>query len=64
MPDLEAIRALTAVLAAHLGALRRDQRGYSTEAVVVTAALAALALVVVGIIAYKVTQQANGIQTH
>jgi hypothetical protein len=64
MPDLEAIRALTAVLAAHIGALGRDQRGYSTEAVVVTAALAALALVVVGIIAYKVTQQANGIQTH
>jgi cell division protein ZapA (FtsZ GTPase activity inhibitor) len=64
MADIEAIRALAAMLAAHLGALRHDQRGYSTEAVVVTAALATLALVVVGIIAYKVTQQANGIQTH
>ena len=64
MADLDAIRALTAMLVVHLGALRRDQRGYSTEAVVVTAALAALALVVVGIIAFKVTQQANGIQTH
>ena len=64
MADLEALRALAAMLAAHMGELRRDQRGYSTEAVVVTAALATLALVVVGIIAYKVTQQANGIQTH
>jgi hypothetical protein len=64
MAELDTIRALTALLWARLGTLRRDQRGYSTEAVVVTAALATLALVVVGIIAWKVTQQANGIQTH
>ena len=64
MAELDAIRSTAAHLWARLRALQRDQRGYSTEAVVVTAALAALALVVVAIIAYKVTQQANGIQTH
>ncbi len=64
MTEVETIRALVTVLIAQLKAMRGDQRGYSTEAVVVTAALATLALVVVGIIAYKVTQQANGIQTH
>ena len=38
-----------------------DQRGaLSTEAVVITAALAALAIVVVAIISEKVTAKANG----
>jgi hypothetical protein len=38
-----------------------DQRGaLSTEAVVITAALAALAIVVVAIITEKVTAKANG----
>jgi len=46
-----------------LVALDRDQRGYSTEAVVITAALAALAIVVTGIIAVKITSTANGIAT-
>jgi hypothetical protein len=35
--------------------------GYSTEAVVVTAVLVALALVVLGIVAVKVTTKANSI---
>ena len=35
--------------------------GYSTEAVLVTALLVGLAVVVVGIIAVKVTNKANGI---
>jgi hypothetical protein len=47
-----------------LAARRRvavDQRGaLSTEAVVITAALAALAIVVVAIITEKVTTKANG----
>lgn len=47
-----------------LAARRRvaiDQRGaMSTEAVVITAALAALAIVVVAIITEKVTAKANG----
>ena len=39
----------------------RDDAGYSTETVIVTALLAILALAVVGIIAVKVTDKANGI---
>ncbi|TKA12065.1 hypothetical protein [Actinacidiphila oryziradicis] len=39
----------------------RDDAGYSTETVIVTALLAALGLAVVGIIAAKVTKKANGI---
>jgi len=41
--------------------LRRDEGGYSTEAVVVTAALVLLALAVIAIIVAKVTEKANGI---
>ena len=51
------------VLWGRLRAVQRDQRGYSTEAVVVTAALAALAIAVTGIIAFKVIQQANNVTT-
>lgn len=58
---------MIAVLWLHLQllALRRrvavEQRGaLSTEAVVITAALAALAIVVVAIITEKVTAKANG----
>jgi hypothetical protein len=64
MSDLDPIRTLMTVLWTRLGALHRDQRGYSTEAVVVTAALAALAIAVTGIIAFKVMQQANNVATH
>lgn len=39
----------------------RDDAGYSTETVIVTALLAILALTVVGIIVAKVTAKANGI---
>ncbi|MFE6287860.1 hypothetical protein [Streptomyces sp. NPDC057877] len=49
---------------AHLAVLRRQARsdaGYSTEAIVVTALLALLALTAVGIIVAKVTAKANGI---
>ena len=46
-----------------LRALSADQRGYSTEAVVVTALLVALAILAVGIIAAKVISTANSIQT-
>jgi len=35
--------------------------GYSTEAVLVTALLVGLAIVVIGVIALKVTDKANGI---
>lgn len=46
-----------------LRALSEDQRGYSTEAVVVTALLVALAILAVGIITAKVISRANAIQT-
>lgn len=47
--------------AAELRRRMRDDAGYSTETVIVTALLAILALAVVGIIAVKVTDKANGI---
>lgn len=41
--------------------LRRDEGGYSTEAVLVTALLVAIAIAVIGIIAVKVAQKADSI---
>jgi hypothetical protein len=46
---------------AELHRLRHDDGGYSTEAVVVTALLAALALAVIAILMAKVLEKANGI---
>ncbi|MHB8533258.1 MAG: hypothetical protein ACYDC2_11120 [Solirubrobacteraceae bacterium] len=64
MSDLDPISTLMAVLWVRLRALHGDQRGYSTEAVVVTAALATLAIAVTAVIAYKVMQQASNVATH
>ncbi|WP_433264748.1 hypothetical protein ACQPZF_35955 [Actinosynnema sp. CS-041913] len=55
------VQVLMARVRAELDRLRRDEGGYSTEAVVVTALLAALAIAVIAIIVIKVTQKANGI---
>ncbi|WP_431953437.1 hypothetical protein [Actinacidiphila sp. bgisy167] len=58
------LRPLFAQLRCQTARLRRRMRedgGYSTETVIVTALLALLALAVVGIIAAKVTSKANGI---
>ncbi|MGY6655373.1 hypothetical protein ACXIZN_24745 [Amycolatopsis sp. TRM77291] len=55
------VQILVARLRAALDRLRHDEDGYSTEAVVVTALLAALAIAVIAIIVMKVTQKANGI---
>jgi hypothetical protein len=55
------VQILITRIRAELERLRDDEGGYSTEAVVVTALLAALALVVIAIVAVKVTQKANGI---
>lgn len=63
MGELIYISALMGHLRARLSELRKDEGGYSTEAVIVTALLAGLAIVVVGIIAVKVTNKANDIQT-
>jgi hypothetical protein len=59
-----------AVIARHLAgrlrarfAARRDEGGYSTEAVIVTALLVALAITAVTIIAAKVISAAKGLKT-
>ena len=62
--ELIIIRRLIELLAARRQALRADpEGGYSTEAVIVTALLAALALTAVGIIVAKVVSSANNITT-
>lgn len=58
-----AVRHLYRLLRARLAVARSDERGYSTEAVVVTALLVALAIVALGIIATKVIGKANSIST-
>jgi hypothetical protein len=63
-PELMVLRHLYSVLAQRWQALRADpDAGYSTEAVIVTALLAALALTAVGIIVAKVIAKANSITT-
>lgn len=58
------VRVLLPIMQALWGRLkemRDDDRGMTTEAVIITAALAALALTVTGIIVVKVTREANTI---
>ena len=63
-PELTIIRHLFQTLAVRWQTLRTDpERAYSTEAVIVTALLAALALTAVGIIVAKVVSAANNIST-
>ena len=63
-PELIILRHLFTVLHGRWEALRADpDAGYSTEAVIVTALLAALALAAVGIIVAKVIAKANSITT-
>ena len=63
-PELTVIRQLFQTLAVRWQTLRADaERAYSTEAVIVTALLAALALTAVGIIVAKVVSAANNIST-
>lgn len=64
-PELIIIRHLFTVLHGRWQALRSDpEAAYSTEAVIVTALLAGLALTAVGIIVYKVVTAANNITTN
>ncbi|MGH3629193.1 MAG: hypothetical protein ACRDYB_00190 [Acidimicrobiales bacterium] len=63
-PELIILRHLITVLHDRWDTLRADpEAGYSTEAVIVTALLAALALTAVGIIVAKVVSSANNIST-
>ena len=64
MPEIDLLRTQLSVLWERMRALHRDQRGYSTEFVVITAAAATLAIVVAAIIAAVVIKQANNVQTH
>ena len=64
MLEIDVIRTQMRALWARMRELSRDQRGYSTEFVVITAALATLAIAVAAIIAAVVIRQANNVQTH
>jgi hypothetical protein len=62
--ELNFIRQLMALLRSRLSTLRaQPEAGYTTETVIVTALLAALALTAVGIIVAKVLATAHNIQT-
>jgi hypothetical protein len=50
-------------LRARLGALRDDDRGMTTEAMIITAILAGVALAVVGLIAAAITRKGNEIES-
>ena len=64
LPELTILRHLLALLVARWKTLRAEpESAYSTEAVIVTALLAALALTAVGIIVAKVVAKANTIST-
>ncbi len=63
-PELTILRHLIQTLTLRWQTLRADpEAGYSTEAVIVTALLAALALTAVGIIVAKVVASAHNINT-
>jgi hypothetical protein len=63
-PELTILRHLLTQLHGRWRSLRAEpEAGYSTEAVIVTALLAALALTAVGIIVAKVVSAAGNIST-
>jgi hypothetical protein len=55
------LTATLSLLRAQWSSMRHDDRGMTTETVIITFALATLALIVVGIIATKMTGKANDI---
>jgi len=64
IPELFILRQLITMLRDRWETVRAEpEAGYSTEAVIVTALLAALALTAVGIIVAKVVSSANNIST-
>ena len=64
LSELTILRHLATALWDRWRALRADpEAGYTTETVIVTALLAALALTAVGIIVAKVVSAANNIST-
>jgi hypothetical protein len=63
VPELVYARCLAEVLVTRLSAARDDERGMTTETVIITAVLAALAIAVGIIITAKVTGKAQSIPT-
>ena len=63
LPELAVVEHLARLLLSRRAAHDHDEGGYSTEAVIVTALLVALAIAAVGIIATKVLAKANSIET-
>ncbi|AKA06863.1 hypothetical protein SAZ_33995 [Streptomyces noursei ZPM] len=61
MSDLKTLARLLRARLAEVRRLARDDAGYTTETVLITALLVILALTVVGIIVAKVTAKAKGI---
>lgn len=61
--DHPALVYLQCWLELRLGGIRRDERGETTEKVIITAMFAALALAIGAIIILKVTNKANSIST-
>lgn len=55
------IDLLIALIRTQWDTLRSDERGYTTEAVIATALLAAAAIAILGIIADRVRAKANSI---
>lgn len=55
------VTVIVAAVRARIEQIRQDERGYTTETVVVTALLAAAAIAVIGIIATAITRKANEI---
>ena len=62
-PELVAIQAVVGLLRARLAASRHDERGMTTETVIITAILAALAIAAGAVITAKVMGKANSIPT-
>ena len=62
-PELVPVHFLAARLRARLAEARSDERGMTTETVIITAVLAGLAIAATAIIVQKVTSKANSIRT-
>ncbi len=62
-PELVALSYLAGQVRARLAVVRADERGYTTETVVLTAIMVLLAIAVGGIITVKVLAKANAIET-
>ena len=63
MATVQLIQVMTLWARVEIDRVRRDERGMTTETVIITAILAALALAVGAIIVVKVTSKAESIPT-